>query len=186
MADEDLEDEEDAEDDDGEGGGGGGGGSKKLIIIIAIPLLLLIGGGAAAYFLGLLDPVVAMVTGEDPAADGEEGAEGAEGGAPMADQAVFFDLPELLVNLNSQGRRAVYLKMRISLEVETLAEQTQLESLTPRVVDSFQVYLRELRMDDLQGSAGMYRLEEELMTRVNAAVAPIKVKDVLFKEMLVQ
>jgi flagellar FliL protein len=56
----------------------------------------------------------------------------------------------------------------------------------PRIVDNFQVYLRELRVDDLQGSAGMYRLREELLRRVNLAVRPARVKDVLFKEMLVQ
>ena len=56
----------------------------------------------------------------------------------------------------------------------------------PRVIDNFQTYLRELRLDDLKGSAGMYRLREELLVRVNAAAAPAKIKDVLFKEMLVQ
>ena len=52
--------------------------------------------------------------------------------------------------------------------------------------DSFQTYLRELRLDDLRGSAGMYRLREELLTRINVAVQPSKVSAVLFKEMLVQ
>ena len=56
----------------------------------------------------------------------------------------------------------------------------------PRVVDNFQTYLRELRLDDLRGSAGMYRLREELLTRINVAVQPSKVSAVLFKEMLVQ
>ena len=56
----------------------------------------------------------------------------------------------------------------------------------PRVIDNFQTYLRELRIDDLKGSAGMYRLREELLVRVNAAAAPAKITDVLFKEMLVQ
>ncbi|MFX9073467.1 flagellar basal body-associated FliL family protein, partial [Acinetobacter baumannii] len=56
----------------------------------------------------------------------------------------------------------------------------------PRIIDNFQVYLRELRLDDLKGSAGMYRLREELLLRVNMAAQPVKIKDVLFKEMLVQ
>jgi flagellar protein FliL len=56
----------------------------------------------------------------------------------------------------------------------------------PRIIDNFQVYLRELRVEDLKGSGGMYRLREELLLRVNAAVAPAKINDVLFKEMLVQ
>ena len=55
-----------------------------------------------------------------------------------------------------------------------------------KIIDNFQTYLRELRIEDLRGSAGMYRLREELFVRVNAAAAPVKVKDVLFREMLVQ
>ena len=62
----------------------------------------------------------------------------------------------------------------------------KIEELIPRVVDNFQTYLRELRLDDLRGSAGMYRLREELLTRINIAVEPAKVKAVLFKEMIVQ
>ena len=106
---------------------------------------------------------------------------------------VFFDLPEMLVNLNSSGRQTNYLKLTVSLEIddplaverlEKLVER--LEKLLPRIVDNFQVYLRELRVEDLSGSAGVYRLKEELLARVNAAVEPINVTDVLFKEMLVQ
>ncbi len=61
-----------------------------------------------------------------------------------------------------------------------------LDGMMPRIVDSFQIYLRELRVEDLQGSAGLQRLREELLLRVNAAIAPAKARDVLFKEMLVQ
>jgi len=56
----------------------------------------------------------------------------------------------------------------------------------PRVTDIFQTYLRELRPSDLNGSAGLFRLKEELTRRVNAAVAPVKVSAVLFKEIVVQ
>ena len=56
----------------------------------------------------------------------------------------------------------------------------------PRIVDQFQVYMRELRVEDLNGSAGMARLKEELLMRVNAAVAPTQVRDVLFQQMIVQ
>ena len=56
----------------------------------------------------------------------------------------------------------------------------------PRVLDGFQLYLRALTLDDVQGAAGMQRLKEELTARVNLAVAPVAVTDVLLKEMLVQ
>ena len=38
----------------------------------------------------------------------------------------------------------------------------------------------------LDGSAGLYRLKEELTRRVNTAVAPNKVTAVLFKEIVVK
>jgi flagellar FliL protein len=90
------------------------------------------------------------------------------------------------VNLNSPGRRQSYLKIRVSLELSNPLDQPRIEQMMPRIVDNFQVYLRELRVEDLQGAAGVYRLREELLGRVNTAVKPVKVNDVLFKEMLVQ
>lgn len=100
--------------------------------------------------------------------------------------AVFYDLPEMLVNLSSTGKQASYLKLRVALELDDPNAVGRIEHLMPRVVDNFQVYLRELRMEDLNGSAGLYRLREELLLRVNLAVEPVSVVDVLFKEMLVQ
>ncbi len=179
-------------------GGGGGGGKKKLLLMIVIPLVLVIGGAAAAYFSGLADPLIAMITGEKaeehaaegaPAEGGAAPAEGAPAAAPAAPGAagaVFYDLPEMLVNLNTPGRKRNFLKMRVSLELSAETDINRVETVLPRIVDNFQVYLRELRLEDLQGAAGMYRLREELLSRVNAAVRPAQVKDVLFKEMIVQ
>ena len=99
---------------------------------------------------------------------------------------MFFDLPEIIVNLNSSGRRSTFLKMNISLELQNPADIGPINEVMPRIIDNFQVYLRELRIEDLQGSAGMYRLREELLRRVNLAVRPARVRDVLFREMLVQ
>ena len=46
--------------------------------------------------------------------------------------------------------------------------------------------MRELRVNDLEGSAGLYRLREELLRRVNVAVYPAKIDAVLFKDIVVQ
>ena len=72
------------------------------------------------------------------------------------------------------------------MELENSGDIKRVETVMPRIMDNFQAYLRELRIEDLKGAAGMYRLREELLSRVNAALAPVKVHDVLFKEMLVQ
>jgi flagellar protein FliL len=149
-------------------------GRKKLIIFIAAPLLALLLIGAGLYFTGMLNRFIG----------GDKTEAHEEKKAPK--EAVFFDLPDLLVNLNGSGKKANFLKMSISLELESAADLPKLQTVLPRIVDNFQVYLRELRVEDLKGSGGMYRLREELLLRVNAAVAPDKINDVLFKEMLVQ
>jgi flagellar FliL protein len=184
---------QDLEEQEGGGEEGGApekkGGSKKLILMVAVPLVLIIGLAAGAVFMGLADPILAMVgmggKKEEQAAPAEGGHGAAPGGQAVA-QSVFYDLPDMLVNLNSPGRRQSYLKIRVSLELGNALDQPKIEAMMPRIVDNFQVYLRELRVEDLQGAAGVYRLREELLTRVNAAVKPTKVNDVLFKEMLVQ
>jgi flagellar FliL protein len=156
----------------------GGLNGKKLILFIVLPLLLLIGGGGTTYFLGLLDPLLGI----EATAEGDAtAAEHVEAGP-----SVYYELPEMLINLNSTGKKSNFLKITVSLELESAEAVGEVEAVLPRVIDSFQVYLRELRIDDLRGSAGLYRLREELLLRVNAAVEPVRVRDVLFKEMLVQ
>ena len=144
---------------------------KKIVMFIALPLLLVSASVTALMLTGVVG--------------GNEAPPPAQAGPPAV-QTVFFDLPEMLVNLNTAGRRPTFLKMQVSLELENEADIARLRTLSPRIIDNFQVYLRELRIDDLRGSAGVYRLREELLARVNAAVRPARVKDVLFKEMLVQ
>jgi flagellar FliL protein len=56
----------------------------------------------------------------------------------------------------------------------------------PRLQDLFQTYLREMRPEELRGSAGTYRLREELIARADIAVAPARIQDLLFTEILVQ
>ena len=188
--------EEDFEGDEPEfetAGGGGGSSKKKLLLLIVLPLVLVLGGAAAAYFTGLADPLLAMFHKEAPPAEGATAAAGKEApkaaeGAPAAAStaAVMYALPEMLVNINTAGRAKNFLKIKVSLELNNEADINRVENVLPRIVDNFQVYLRELRLEDLQGAAGVYRLREELLNRVNAAVRPAQVKDVLFQEMIVQ
>ncbi len=164
---------------EGEDGGKKKLSGKKLVLFIALPLILvLLGGGVGAYFM------LSGGDGQNAAAHGEDSA-GAEGAAGTG-KIVFYDLPEMLVNLNAGGKRASYLKITVALELEDAVDVPKLEVIMPRVMHNFQVYLRELRLVDLKGSAGLLRLKEELLIRVQRAAGAIKVNDVLFKEMLVQ
>ena len=175
MAEEELEEEPEGE--DGEEASSSGG-KKKLLIIVGAVVLLLIGAAAAVFFSGILDSEETEESAENEVKEGVE--------AEMAKKTYFVDLDEMIVNLNTTERRQSLLKIKVSLEVAEQKDVAVVQELTPRVVDNFQTYLRELRLDDLRGSAGMYRLREELLTRINIAVEPAKVKAVLFKEMIVQ
>jgi flagellar protein FliL len=155
---------------EGEGAKKGGFLSKKLIIMIAGGLLL-IGGGGGGYFFLL---------------GGKHGNEEKVAQAPVKPPPAFYDLPEVLVNLQAPQGRATYLKAKIVLEVEDDKLVEQIKPLMPRVMDAFQTYLREMRQSDLEGSAGLYRMREELTKRVNIAVAPSRINAVLFKEIVVQ
>lgn len=176
MSDEDVQEEaEDGEGEDSEPAKKKMSG-KKIVLFGVLPLLLLGGGGAGVFFSGLLG-------GED-----EEGAEAevAEAEEEVPRAVVFYDLPEMLVNLNSGAQSSSFLKIQVSLELDNPESIPEVEAMLPRIVDNFQVYLRELRPEELSGTKGVVRLKEELLVRVNGAVEPIKVYDILFKEILVQ
>jgi flagellar FliL protein len=142
--------------------------SRKTIMIAAAGALVLIGGGTAAYFM-------------------LSGPKETKPVAMQAKPAVFLDVPEVLVNLSTTGsERTQYLKVKVVLELPDATLTPQIQTTMPRVMDAFQTYLRELRPTDLDGSAGLYRLKEELTRRVNAAIAPSRINAVLFKEIVVQ
>ena len=99
----------------------------------------------------------------------------------------FLPIPDMIVNLSNDGSGQAHL-LRLSVQLELANEQDKVlvESVLPRVKDQFQTYLRELRVEDLRGSKGIYRLQIELLSRVNTAAYPVKVRDVLFDEIIVQ
>jgi flagellar FliL protein len=145
-------------------------GGKRKLIIIAAAFVVLLGGAVGGYFL--------FFTKKD---HHDKVAE-----APPP-KPLFVDMPDLLVNMSTQpGERAQYLKIKVVLEVKDAPLAAQIQPNIPRMVDIFQTYLREVRPTDLNGSAGMFRLKEELTRRVNSTIAPHQVSAVLFKEILVQ
>ena len=146
---------------------------KKLVLFIILPLILFGGGGAAAWFLLF---------------QGQESVEGeqAEADTEAAHPPVYYDLDEMTVNLSTQSKRNSYLKLKLALELGAPEDSETLPNVLPRVVDQFQIYLRGVRVEDLQGSDGLQRLREELLLRAQKAAAPMAIKDILFKVVQVQ
>lgn len=141
---------------------------KKLAMVGAPVALLLIGGGG---YLAR-DYLPFMGSGEESAA--------------AATPKVYYNLPEMVVNLSSKDTRAQYLKLKVSLEAKDQRVIDSLNPVMPRVLDLFQLYLRELRSSDLEGSAGIYRLKEELLRRINIEIHPNRINRVLFNEIIIQ
>ena len=156
--------------------------SKKLLLIGGGVLLLLGGGGVGAFFSGALDPLLGI----EPPPSAEQLQAEAAPEAPVVHEPVFYELPEFIVSLLSNERRSPFLKLKVSLELTDPADEARIQKQLPRVTDDCQVYLRELRLDDIRGSAGTTRLREELHRRISAAVAPVEVRSVLFADLLIQ
>jgi flagellar protein FliL len=152
------------------------GGGRRKIILIAVPLVLL-AVGAGLWFTGVL-PRLLGLSHEAPKEEQHTEAK------PVL--PVFVDLPEIIANLNGNPRRPTYVKLQAKLEISRAADEPVVKAAMPRLVDLFQTYLRETRPEELRGSGGTYRLREELIARGNLAVAPARITDVLFVEMLVQ
>jgi flagellar protein FliL len=201
---------------EGAGGAEGEAPAKKklplLFIIAPVAALVLLGGGGAAAFV-LMKPKPAEAHGEDSAEGGGHGEEkkgghgkeekkgggghggGGEGGeadpalgkiAEGPDGVTFYTLPDMVVNLQSSDGRPTVMKLKLTLEMHDAEVASTLQEETPRMKDMFQGFLRELRPEDLAGSAGNYQLRAEILRRVNLIAAPGKVDAVLIEEMLVQ
>lgn len=175
MADTDVADDSVAVDEVSDGEGEGGKkfrlNKKTAIIAGAAGLVVLLGGGVGtAFMLGWFSPDTAE----------EIAIEQAQ--APV----FYFDLPEITVNLANAEQRAQYLRMAVALEIGDEEIITVIEPNLPRILDVFQTYLRELRVSDLEGSAGLFRLKHELQRRINLAIYPAQVDAILFREIIVQ
>ncbi len=184
---------------------------KKLMIIGGAALLVLILGGAGGFFLLKKGHSVPEASEQKVPATDRKSAPETEGGVGEAKEpgkekgtkgtapakantagsgaetpANYEDLQEFLVNLNTGGKQTSFLKLVVTLDISDAAARQAADANMPRIRDSFQVYLRELRAEDLRGSAGLQLLREELLLRVNKIIAPAKIDDILFKEIIVQ
>jgi len=131
------------------------------------------------------------------AAAGEHGAEGgAATGDPgdvghalacSGDDPCYYAMPKLIVNLaGTEGQRSPYMELELTLESSSASTFNRVPDLMPRLKDQLNSFLRELRVEDLNGSTGTWRLRRELLNRFNTVMDPKKVDAVLIESMLIQ
>ena len=149
-------------------------GRKKKPILLAAPILF-VGVVAVLWFTGVLPNLIGLKHGDQARPE-----------AVKYSVPVFVDLPDMISNLASPPNKPTYLKLQARLEVSKQEDIEKVKQAMPRLQDMFQTYLREMRAEELRSSAGIYRLREELLGRANVALAPVKVNDVLFTQLLIQ
>jgi flagellar FliL protein len=147
---------------------------KKKLIILAAPIVL-IGIVAGLWFSGILPGLLGMKHNEPAAREASKPA-----------VPIFVDLPDMIANMNGPTNKPTYIKLQAQLEVSKPEDVDKIRQAMPRLQDMFQTYLREMRPEELRGSPGIYRLREELLGRANVAVAPVRINDVLFTQLLIQ
>ena len=143
--------------------------SRKLLLFGGIAVLAALGAGGA-YYMGAFGTLMGRASTSHAAAT-EPG---------------FVDVAEVVANLNAGPRRTAFVKLKARLELSSKSDEAAVQLLQPRLQDLFQTYLRDMRPDELRGSAGTYRLREELIARANIALAPARVTEILFVELLIQ
>lgn len=148
--------------------------SRRKLILIAAAVVVLLAAAAGLWFTGILPRLLGM----------EKPKEAAGEAKPVLPS--YVDVPEMVANLNGNSHKPSYIKLAARIEVPRPEDVEKVKAALPRIQDVMQTYLREMRPEELRGSAGTYRLREELLARANTAVAPAKVSDVLFTQMLVQ
>jgi len=189
MADDDKKDDsptEEAEGDtpEGEEGAAAPKSKKKLLIII---------GGAVALIAIIVAVLFLFVFKSEPeetdamAADGAGGVDinSIDGGALVIGPPVYKDLAPLNVNLlTERGNR--FLKIKLTLEYQGPVDDVIYAEAIPRIEDDLNTYLRQLRPDDFKGTANIYKLKEDLLLRLGQSSHPLNLKNVLFRELIVQ
>jgi flagellar FliL protein len=145
------------------------GGKKKTIVISAVVAVVL-GVLGLAYAFGFI-----------PKFSGRDDVHKAETSSPGS-----VDVAEIVANLNAGPRRTAFVRLKAQLELSSKADEAGVQAAQPRIRDLFQTYLRDMRPEELRGSAGTYRLREELLARANIALAPARVTEILFVELLIQ
>jgi flagellar FliL protein len=176
-----------------------------ILIGAALAAVLVLGGGGTAALLMLKKPAAtADAKGgkdvkaakakkdkpkDDKKAEGDAKKGAADPNAPVVrdgpDGVVFYTLPDVVVNMQTADGRPSFLKLKLTLELPDHDTADVLTPNMPRLQDMFQVFLRELRPEDLSGSQGGYQLRMEILRRVNLVIAPSKANAVLIEEMLV-
>ena len=177
---------------EGEGVEGEGGRKRPplmMLIAAGVGALVVLGGGGTAGVMFLMPHAPASAHKLPAKPKGDKKDDKADPNAPQVqdgpDGVVFYTLPDIVVNMQTPDGKPTFLKLKLAFELPDHTTADTMDAEMPRLQDTFQTFLRELRPEDLAGSEGTLQLRAELQRRVNLVIAPSKVNGVLIEEMLI-
>jgi flagellar FliL protein len=152
---------------------------SSIILLILIPIIL----GVVGVGLLMFSPLKNLVIHEE---NGKKEKKEKKKEEDEKKPSVFVNIPEVIVNLKIARSRGYLLKANFIVQVDSEAEKNKIEALKPMILDQIQVYLRSLQVEELQGSEGLERVRQELLSRINTILLPDKAINILFKTFLIQ
>lgn len=183
--------------------GGGGAGQTKdrkplvLMILIIVNSLALLGVGAGLYMysqatrkaLSQQNDIAEDAAGAEQSAEHGGGHGGGHGDAKKEeaskDEAKMVPLESFIINLNgSEGYK--FMKITMSLEVDSTATQEEILKRQAQVRDTIVVLLTSKSYGEVAGENGQQKLKDELIDTVNSFLVKGKIKKILFTDFLFQ
>ncbi len=146
-------------------------GKKKLLLIISAVVAVI----GIAVAVG----VVFFMGGESKHDDAHA--------EPALPNVVIYDVPEFNLSLLADDPTARhFIKIKLSLQLSKPGDNEVVNKLLPRLQDDWGGLLRQMRVGDVQGSANLHRLKENLLRRARQSLEPVDVQAVYIRELLVQ
>lgn len=156
-----------------------GVGTKKkskvmLFVFLAVVVLFLAGGGFYAYttFLAPKPQPAAQTTPVKPEQLTEK-------------VGTMFPLDPFVVNLSDpQAKR--YLKVAITLELESSDAVDRAKKMVPKLRDMVITLLTSLTFEEVMTPEGKAQIHDELLERCNEILRPDRVRNIYFTDFVVQ
>ncbi len=152
---------------------------KKLLIILVVVVL----GGAvgAMKFLG----IGPFKKAEAPATEEVQKKEEKQPPKPKVEVGPMVTMEPIIVNLaDPSGRR--YVKVTMTFELDSDAVKKEFEERLPQIKDLLITLLRSKTSAELNDPGGIFRLKEEIVSRINTLLVTGKVKRVYFTDFVIQ
>jgi len=155
---------------------------NKKIFLIIIPVLIVIAGAISSFtFFNRPESSAGQnyTIVNKPASDSKDSKDNKNG--PKTETVVFYDLPEITVQIKDTSGDHATLKIKLNMELSDPHDIKTLDAFVPRITDAVITHTVELNAEEVKGVGNLYWLKEALLKRINLVVDPIRINAINFK-----